>query len=106
MATSSVQIMCKFCADHIMSWTVASMISRSLNTILFYVSFKRKCIQKNPHSLDELKQNIQGHILNMTEISHTVASSMRKTADAYIAEHVEHFQQLLCNSVSIISIVE
>jgi len=55
----------------------------------------------------ELKQNIQGCILNdMTEISHKVASSMRKTADAYIAEHGGHLQHLLCKSVSVSSVVE
>jgi len=72
----------------------------------FLCYLKENVYKNNPHSLDELKQNIQGCILNMTEVPHKVASSMRKTADACIAEHGGHFQHLLCKSVSVISIVE
>jgi len=70
------------------------MISGSLNTILFFVCYLKENVYKNnPHSLDEPQQNIQGCIWNaMTEIPYKVASSMRKTADAHIAEHGGHFQ--------------
>jgi len=70
MATSSMQKMCKFCEDHLL-WTVAYMISGSLNTILFCVCYLKENVYKNnPHSL-EPQQNIEGCILNtMTEIPH------------------------------------
>jgi hypothetical protein len=86
---------------------VASVISGSLNTILFLCHLKENVYKNKPLSLDEPKRNIQGCILNaMTEIPHTVASGMRKTVDACIAEHGGHFQHLLCKSVSVISVVE
>jgi hypothetical protein len=104
MATSSVQMMYKFCEDIIMSWTMDSVISRSL-AILLLCYLKENVYKNIPQSI-EPKQNIQGCILNAkTAIPHKVASSMWKTVDACIAEHGEHFQNVLCKSVSIISIV-
>jgi hypothetical protein len=86
---------------------MASVISRSLNAILLLCYLKENVYKNNPQPIDEPKQNIQGCILNAkTEIPHKVASSMWKTVDACIAEHGEHFQHLMCKSVSIISIVK
>jgi hypothetical protein len=68
---------------------------------------KENVYRNNPQSIDEPKQNMQGCILNAkTEIPQNVASGMWKTVDARIAGHGEHFQHLLCKSVSIISIAE
>jgi len=50
---------------------------------------------KHPHSLDELKQNIQNCILNvMSETVHNVASYMKR-ADTETAERSGNFQHLL-----------
>jgi len=69
---------------------------------------------KHPHSLDELKQNIQNCILNVTsETVHQIASYIKKRVDADIAERSGHFQHLLsdfnCNSncrIKILNILE
>jgi len=49
----------------------------------------------NPHSLDEIKRNIEGCVLNvMTQTVHNVGSNMKQKVDARIVVYGGHFQSL------------
>jgi hypothetical protein len=64
----------------------------------FYLSglLKENVYKNNPHILEELKQNIELCISNVTaETLHQAASNMRKRVNACIAERGEHFQHLI-----------
>jgi hypothetical protein len=57
---------------------------------------KENVYKNNLHILEELKQNIELCISNVTaETLHQVASDMRKRIDACITERVGHFQHLI-----------
>ena len=59
---------------------------------------KENMYTNKPHSLDELKQDIQKRTLNVrTATENKVASSMSSRVDACPAEHVGRFQHLLCH---------
>jgi hypothetical protein len=69
------------------------LISHRQTFLWCYV--KEHVWKNNPHSLDELKQIIQGSILNVkTETLRNLASNMRKMVDIWSIEHGGHFQHL------------
>jgi hypothetical protein len=53
-------------------------------------SLERKFGQKNPHSLDKLKQNIKDSILNvMTKTVHNIFGTITKRVDARVISIAE-----------------
>jgi hypothetical protein len=57
---------------------------------------KENVYKNNPHTLEKFKQNIDLYISNITaETLHRVASDMRKSVNACIAEHGGHFQHFI-----------
>jgi hypothetical protein len=57
---------------------------------------KENVYKNNPHTSEELEQNTELCISNITaENFHRVALDMRKRANARIAERGEHFQHLI-----------
>ena len=76
--------------------TVPSAITASLTFPLFLWGYLQEYTYKNnQHSLDGLKRNIEGCVLNvMTQTEHKVVCNMRQKVDARIAEYGGHFQSL------------
>jgi len=76
--------------------TVPSVITAPLTFTLLLCGYLQEYIYKNnPHSLDELKRNIEGSILNvMTQSVHNVGSNTKQKVDIRIAEYGGHFQSL------------
>jgi hypothetical protein len=57
---------------------------------------KENVYKNNPHTLEELKQNVELYISNVTaETLHRVVSNMRKRMNAFIAERGGNFQHLI-----------
>jgi hypothetical protein len=64
--------------------------------LYFWGFLKENVYKNNPHTLEELKHNIELCISNVTaETLHWVASDMRKRLNACIAERSGHFQHLI-----------
>jgi hypothetical protein len=58
-------------------------------------ALKENVSKNNPHTREELKQNIELCISNVTaETLHRVASYLRKRVNAWITEHGGHFKHL------------
>jgi hypothetical protein len=68
---------------------------------IFCFFFLRECVQNNPHTSEELKQNIELCIWNVTaETLHRVASDMRKGVNACNTERGGHFQHFMWQCLS------
>jgi hypothetical protein len=76
---------------------VAPSIPGSIATGFLSLGVLKENVHKNnPHTLEELKQNTEPCIPNITaETLHQVASNMKKRVNAYIAGCSGHFQHLI-----------
>jgi hypothetical protein len=86
------------CAMHEPKETKNEKRSLDLSPPDFYlwVFLKESVYKNNPHTLEELKQNTELCISNVTaETLHRVASDMRKRVKACIGERGGHFQHLM-----------
>jgi hypothetical protein len=83
---------------------MVSAISRALTSKLFVGLFKIKCVQIQPNSLDEVKQNIEDCILSVTkETQHKIASNMRRGRMPALLSTLD-ISSTYCKTVSVISI--
>jgi hypothetical protein len=91
-ANLAMQILSELFCGRIISRNFWSSRSPDLSPLYFIF----KVHKSNPHTLEELKQNTELCILNVTaETLHLVASNMRKRVNACIVERGGHFQLLI-----------
>jgi hypothetical protein len=83
--------------SHYFSKLVAPSFLGSITTRFLSLGVLKENVYKNnPHTSEELKQNTELCISNVTaETLHQVALNMRKRVNACIAEHGGHFQNLI-----------
>jgi hypothetical protein len=97
-ANSTMQMLSKFFGGHIIFLNLWPSRSPDLSPPVFHLwGFSKENVYKiNPHTREELKQNCELRISNVTaETLHRVASNMRKRVNACIAECDGHFQHLI-----------
>ena len=95
---STMQFLRNFFDDRIISRDLWPRRSPDLSPPDFYLwdFLKDNVSSNNPHTLDELKQNIEDCISNITAATlKKVAYKVRKSVDACIENHGGHFQHLL-----------
>jgi hypothetical protein len=97
-ANSTMQMLSEFFSGCIISQNFWPPSFPDLSPQDFYIwgFLKENMYKNNPHTFEELKQNTELCILNVTaKTLHWVASNMRKRVNACIAECGGYFQYLI-----------
>jgi hypothetical protein len=97
-ANSTMQMLSYFFGGRINSQNMWPPRSQDLLPPDFYLwgVLKDNVYKINPRTSEELKQNTELCILNVTtEILHWVASNMRKSVNSFIDNRCGHFQHLI-----------
>jgi hypothetical protein len=97
-ANSAIQMLSEFFGGRIISRNLCPPRSPYISPPDFCLwgFLKQNVCKNNPYTFEELKQNIELCISNVTaETLHRVASNMRKRVKACITESGGHFQHLI-----------